>query len=158
LVKELDLTSHVVFAGFRTDIRQILAAADVFTMPSFEEPCAVAFLEAMAMKKPVIALRSGGTPKLIDHGKAGLLSDPHDINQLAKNIIALIENPALRHQMGDYGRQRVEQYFTPRRLAAEVEGVYERILGTAHEPYRSPQSARHNTGPNRGSSNVPPAT
>ena len=83
LTRELGLQEHVIFTGFRSDIVQILAAIDVFTMPTFEEPCAVAFLEAMAMRKPVVALRSGGTPQLVEHGVAGLLSPPEDIDALA---------------------------------------------------------------------------
>lgn len=130
LVSELDLNDQVTFTGFRRDISQILAASDIFTMPSFEEPCAVAFLEALAMKKPVVALDSGGTGELIENNKSGLLSTPQDIDLLASNILCLIKNPELRQEMGEYGRDRIEQYFTPRRMACDVEKIYREIIGT----------------------------
>ncbi len=128
LVKDLGLDQQVIFTGFRRDIPQLLAAADIFSMPTFEEPCAVAFLEAMAMAKPVIALGNGGTLQLVDQGQGGLLSTPGDIDQLAANILMLLRNPLLRKQMGDYGRKRVEQYFTPERMACDLESVYRQIL------------------------------
>ncbi len=125
---ELALEEQVVFTGFRSDIANILAASDIFTMPSFEEPFGVAYLEAMALKKPVIALDSGGVPQLVDHGKAGLLSPPYDIDQLASNILVLLRDPERRKLMGAYGRRRVEEYFNPVRMANEIEEVYRRVL------------------------------
>lgn len=128
LVHELGLTENVIFTGFRSDIQGILAACDIYAMPSFEEPCAVAFLEAMAMKKPVLALDSGGTSQLVEHGKAGLLSAPQDIEALAANMLGLIGDPGLRRNMGDRGRARVEQYLNPLRMAEETERIYRNLL------------------------------
>lgn len=133
LAQSLNLADRVIFTGFRKDIAQILSASDVFAMPSFEEPCAVAYLEAMAMRKPVVALESGGTPRLIDHGKAGLLSTPYDVEQLAANIITLLQNPESRVQMGTYARERVEEYFTPTRMADDVLQVYSKLLAIRDE-------------------------
>jgi glycosyltransferase involved in cell wall biosynthesis len=128
LAGELGLHDNVIFTGFRSDIAQILAASDVFAMPTFEEPCAVAFLEAMAMRKPTVALDSGGTPQLVDHGKAGFLSPPNDIDQLAANLVTMLSDRGLRERMGEYARARVLEYFTPKRLAREVEEVYRHVL------------------------------
>jgi glycosyltransferase involved in cell wall biosynthesis len=129
LAAELGLTEQVIFTGQRRDIAQILAACDIFALPSFEEPFGVAFLEAMAMKKPVVALDSGGVGQVVDHGKAGLLSPPKDIDKLAANLLKLINDPALRRQMGDYGRRRVEEYYNPQRMAGEIEQLYRKIIG-----------------------------
>lgn len=128
LTQELGLTEQIKFIGFRNDIPQIMAACDIYAMPSYEEPCAVVYLEAMAMQKPIIALNSGGTPQLIEHGKSGLLSEPQDIDQLSDNILTLIKNPELRVKLGMYGRQRVEEYFTPRRMADDVEKIYRSLV------------------------------
>jgi len=128
LANDLDLTGQVIFTGFRRDIHKILAASDIFTMPSFEEPFGMVYLEAMAMKRPVIALDSGGTPEVIENGKSGLLSLPQDIEQLATNIVRLINNPALRLEMGEYGRQRVGQYFTSHRMACDIERIYQQLV------------------------------
>jgi glycosyltransferase involved in cell wall biosynthesis len=129
LTAELGLEQNVIFTGFRSDIAALLSASDIFTMPTFEEPCAVAFLEAMAMRKPVVALDSGGTPQLVAHGESGLLSPPKDIDQLAANLLTMMRDPAMRERMGACGRDRVERLFNPKRLADEVENVYRKILG-----------------------------
>ncbi|HET9959350.1 MAG TPA: glycosyltransferase family 4 protein [Polyangiaceae bacterium] len=138
LSAELGLSDNVTFTGFRSDIANLLAGTDIYTMPTFEEPCAVAFLEAMAMAKPVIALESGGTPQLVEHGKSGLLSLPKDNEALAKNILSLLSDPERRLEMGRYARQRVEQYYNPQRMADEVEGVYRRMLHLPQPVARPP--------------------
>lgn len=128
LTYELGLTEQVIFSGTRGDVQHILAASDLFAMPAVDEGFGLAFLEAMAMKKPVIALDSGGAPEVVEHGKAGLLSEPGNILQLAENIQTLLENAELRLQMGEYGRKRAEEYFNAQRMANDVEQIYQDIL------------------------------
>jgi glycosyltransferase involved in cell wall biosynthesis len=100
----------------------------VFAMPSFEEPFGVVFLEAMAMAKPVIAVNNGGTPEVVANGETGLLSPAWDVTCLAENIIRLLRDADLRKSMGERGRQRVLEQFTPQRMAREVGEVYQRVL------------------------------
>lgn len=128
LVRDLDLTDAVIFTGFRSDIQRILSACDIYTMPSFEEPLGMAFLEAMAMRKPVIALASGGVPEVVEDSKSGLLSASGDVQALAANILALIADPYRRCRMGARGRLRVQQYHDPRQIANQTEHIYRRIL------------------------------
>jgi glycosyltransferase involved in cell wall biosynthesis len=125
---ELDIAENVVFTGQRSDIALLLAACDVFSLPSFEEPFGLVFAEAMAMKRPVVALTNGGTPEVVEHGKCGLLSPPGDIDALAANLLRLLDDPALRTQFGEYGRSRVEEQFTPQRMASDFAALYARML------------------------------
>lgn len=133
IIRELDLSKHVVFTGFRSDIQQILAASDIFTMPAIDEPFGLVFAEAMAMKKAIIALDQGGTPEVVEQSKSGLLSPPGDVERLAENILTLVNSPSLRKQMGEYGRKRVEKLFNPQRMANEVERIYRLVLGDSVE-------------------------
>jgi len=103
---KLGIGENVIFTGQRSDIAALMAACDVFSLPSFEEPFGLVFAEAMAMKRPVVALTNGGTPEVVEHGKCGLLSPPGDIDALAANLLRLLDNPALRTQFGEYGRSR----------------------------------------------------
>ena len=128
LATELELEEQIIFTGFRDDIPELMAACDIYTMPSFEEPFGMVFLEAMAMGKPVAALDNGGTREVVEHDHSGLLSPPQDIAALADNIITLIERPTLRQQMGESGRIRVAECFTPTRMAGEAESIYAQIL------------------------------
>lgn len=126
--RELGIGENVVFAGQRSDVASLLAACDVFSLPSFEEPFGLVFAEAMAMKRPVVALTNGGTPEVVEHGKCGLLSPPGDIDALAANLLRLLRDPKLRTQFGEYGRSRVEAHFTPQRLASDFAELYARML------------------------------
>src|SRR5262249_49454924 len=126
--RKLGVMENVVFAGQRSDIASLLAACDVFSLPSFEEPFGLVFAEAMAMKRPVVALTNGGTPEIVEHGKCGLLSPPGDIDVLAANLLRLLNDPALRTQFGEYGRSRVEQHFTPTRMASDFAEIYANML------------------------------
>ncbi|HET7543382.1 MAG TPA: glycosyltransferase family 4 protein [Polyangiaceae bacterium] len=128
LARARGVLEHVHFTGGRPDIPNVMAGSDVFTMASFEEPFGLVFLEAMAMRKPVIAINNGGTPEVVEHGRSGLLSPPWDIPALAANIVRLLEDRDLREQMGSYGRSRVLDYFNAQRMAQEAGAAYERIL------------------------------
>ncbi len=128
LTTELELSEHVIFTGGRSDIPRVMAACDVFTLPSFEEPFGLVFLEAMAMMKPVVAIDNGGTPEVVEHGRSGLLSAPWDIPELAANINRLVGDPALRASMGQRGRQRVLEYFNAQRMASDAARAYEAVL------------------------------
>jgi glycosyltransferase involved in cell wall biosynthesis len=128
LVRELGLEGVVLFIGHRPDMARLMAAADVYSMASFEEPFGLVFLEAMAMKRPVVALANGGTPEVVEHGEQGLLSEPGDIEGLAANLLALVRDPARRARMGDSGRRRVEACFTSARMARDTAEAFQRAL------------------------------
>jgi glycosyltransferase involved in cell wall biosynthesis len=108
---KLGIGENVIFTGQRSDIAALMAACDVFSL-----------------KRPVVALTNGGTPEVVEHGKCGLLSPPGDIDALAANLLRLLDDPALRTQFGEYGRSRVEQHFTPQRMASDFAALYARIL------------------------------
>jgi glycosyltransferase involved in cell wall biosynthesis len=126
--RELGVGENVVFTGERSDVPSLLAACDVFSLPSMWEPFGLVYAEAMAMKRPVVALTNGGTPEVVEHGKCGLLSPPGDIEALAANLLRLLRDPALRAQLGEHGRSRVEAHFTPQRMASDFATLYERLL------------------------------
>lgn len=143
LTRSLGLAEHVIFTGQRADVPRLLAAADVFALPSFEEPFGMVFLEAMALRKPVVALDNGGTREVVEHGRTGLLSAPGDQGGLAANLALLAREPALRARMGEAGRRRLEERFTAGRMATDMGRVYERLLR------RTPKDTRY------GDSHIP---
>ncbi len=129
LVSDLGLDESVQFTGFRTDVRDILAAADISTLPSVGDPAALAICEAMAMGKPVVAVEDGGSPELLEHGTSGLLGPADDAQQLAENLLALVEDPALARELGMNARRRALQHLDARRVADEIEAVYRLTAG-----------------------------
>jgi glycosyltransferase involved in cell wall biosynthesis len=124
LVEASGLEKQIIFAGHRPNVMEILASCDLFALPTFEEPFGMVFIEAMSMKKPVVALASGGAEEIIDNGKSGLLSQPNDIDAFAKNILTLMSNPKKRTRMGEYGRIRVESLFSVERMTLNFESLY----------------------------------
>jgi glycosyltransferase involved in cell wall biosynthesis len=127
--QKLGVGEFVSFAGKRQDIPRIMAAANVFCLPSREEPFGLVYLEAMAMKRPVVALDEGGVPEVVEHGRSGLLSKRLDNVALADNLVALLEDPALAARMGEHGRRRVVDYFNAQRMANDAADAYDKILG-----------------------------
>lgn len=127
LASELGVSEHVIFTGQRSDMPAVMAAGDIFALPSDGEPFGLVFAEALAMKRPVVALANGGTLEIVEHEKSGLLSPPRDVQALAANICRLLRDPALRARMGDYGRRVVEARFTAQRMAADAGRVYDAL-------------------------------
>jgi glycosyltransferase involved in cell wall biosynthesis len=127
-VDEHDLRDNVIFAGYRDDVPEIMAACDVFTLPSHEEPFGMVFLEAMSLERPVAALDNGGTPEVVVDGETGLLSAPGDADGLAANILRLIGDPDLRAQLGRAGRRRAVEVFTPAAMARATERLYRQLV------------------------------
>jgi len=127
LAAALGVADRVTLAGRRDDVPRLMAAADVYAMPSFAEPFGLVYLEAMAMELPVVALDNGGTPEVVEDDVTGLLSAPGDGAELTAHLRSLLDDPARRRAMGRQGRQRVVANFTIERMASDVAGVYRSV-------------------------------
>lgn len=124
----LGIGDRVIFTGPRRDVERILAACDVFAMPSHEEPFGMVYLEAMAMARPVVALRSGGVPEVVADGKTGLLAEDGDVPALAACLRKLLADPDLRSRCGAAGLERVRSEFTPQRMAGQMAAIYQELV------------------------------
>lgn len=102
LTKQLDIESLVRFTGWvNYKVRdELLAEADVFVLPSYNEGLPMALLEAMAWKIPVITTPVGGIPEVIEHDQTGLLVEPGDIKAISNSMLSLIEDESLRDKFG----------------------------------------------------------
>jgi len=124
LAEELGIASLVQWLGFRSDVPDILAATDIFALPSIDEPFGRAVVEAMAVQLPVIGTRSGGVPEIVVEGKTGLLVPPGDQRELAAALVRLARDAELRRSMGQAGRARATDLFDVNRTAQRVQEVY----------------------------------
>ena len=93
--RQLGLCEHIRFLGKQDAIEEVLAIADVFIMPSESESFGLAALEAMACQVPVVSTNIGGIPEVNIHGKTGFLSNVGDIDDMAKNTLAILSNEGL---------------------------------------------------------------
>jgi glycosyltransferase involved in cell wall biosynthesis len=128
LAEELGIAERVHFLGYRGDIPQLLAACDIFVLPSLYEGSSLAVLEAMAAKRPVVSSAIGGTDELIDNGADGLLVEPGDAAGLARALRRLLDDAGLRKAFAQRARERVERDFTPTAMTQRLEAIYEELL------------------------------
>jgi glycosyltransferase involved in cell wall biosynthesis len=128
LAAELGVAGRIHFLGYRGDIPQLLAACDVFALPSLYEGSSLAVLEAMAARRPVVSSAIGGTDELIDDGSDGLLVEPGDAEALAAALRRLLDDPGLRDSLAARARERVERDFTPAAMVRRAEAIYGELL------------------------------
>lgn len=131
MVRQMGLEPCVVFTGMRTDVPRLVAALDVFVMPSRWEGLPIALLEAMASAKPVICTRVGGIPDVVRDGDNGLLVDASDPAQLQQRIAQLLDSPDERTRLGLRARDTVIERFDVTRTAAAYNNLHRQALGLA---------------------------
>ena len=109
LAESLNLADRVEFLGWIDADRrnELLATADIFILPSYNEALPMALLEAMAWGLPVVTTPVGGIPEVVISAKNGLLVAPGDIQQLSLAMQSLIGNRDLRLQLGNAARASV---------------------------------------------------
>jgi len=101
-----DLRRRVHLLGERDDIPDLLAAADLFTLPSHREGMPRSIIEAMMTGLPVVATNIRGSREEVVHGETGLLVPVNDPAALAAALSGLAADPARRQVMGEAGRRR----------------------------------------------------
>ena len=130
LCSELELEKNIEFLGWRNDVHNILALADLVVIPSVvEEAFCYFLLEAMRTGKAVIASNIGAIPELVDSKqKSGLLFPPGDIKKLAECIMFLLNNPILRKKYGHFGMQKSIKYFNINSQILKLKHNYQNFL------------------------------
>ena len=121
------LRNRVYFTGVRRDIPEIMRIIDVFALSSRWEGLPVVLLEAMGMKRAVVATSVGGVPELITQGKTGLLVPPENPQALSSAIMSLLDNPDRAIELGMRAYERIKKYYSVQRTAYEYQRVYETL-------------------------------
>ena len=107
-VIEKNIERNVIFTGYRDDVLELLAQADIFVICSLSETLGVSAIEAMATGLPVIVTRVGGLPELVNDN--GILVDTNNISQLADAMLLLAKEDEKRKQMGEKSLKKVETF------------------------------------------------
>ncbi len=128
LAHKRKLHDHIIFTGFQPDAVSYINAMDIFVMPSEKEGLPRVVLEAMLMRKPVVASDVIGNSELVEHEKTGFLIQQGDTQKFADAIIVLIKNSELRKKMGDSAYKRVVDFFSIEKYINGVEAVFAEIL------------------------------
>ncbi len=128
LAAEMGLAGRVYFLGPRDDVPDLLAALDIFVLPSHSEGVSLALLEAMAAGLPVIATAVGGLPEVVTDGENGLLIPPQDPEALAQALARLLADPDLAKKLGESARRHVVANFSLERLGREINEIYGELV------------------------------
>ena len=124
---EMGLADKVLFTGFRDDVNNVLNALDIVTVPStWNEPCSAVVQQGMAVSKPVVGTRAGGTPEMVLDDETGFLVPPSDPDALADALARLAGDAFLRKRLGTAGKERVEELFSLRVMTDKIEALYQR--------------------------------
>ncbi len=119
------MLDYVHFAGFRSDIPDLLSASDVFCMASLTEGLPFALLEASALRVPLLVTEVGGMAELLTHKQTAYLVPPEQPQALAEGIGWLYNHPAERKNLGQRGFDLCQQRFSPEKMISQTLEVYQ---------------------------------
>jgi glycosyltransferase involved in cell wall biosynthesis len=123
-LRDEGLDSRVRLLGKRPDVPDLLAAADLFVLPSHFEGLPLSALEAMGASLPVVATRVSGTSEAVVDGVTGRLTAPDDAAALAAAIVSTLSDRALARRWGAAGHKRVATKFSAAGMAHGVDKIY----------------------------------
>jgi glycosyltransferase involved in cell wall biosynthesis len=124
----LGISERVRWLGHRADVSSLLAAADLFVLPSLNEGLPLATMEAMLASVPVVATDAGGTREVVHDGVTGLLVRPADPRALADAVGALLRDRAQASRLATAARQLVEREHSAGAMVAAVSRLYDEVL------------------------------
>ena len=125
--RALGLGNRIVFTGLRSDVPELLAAADVLVLASLWEGLPRVIPQAMAAGLPVVATAVAGNAEAVADGVTGVLVPPRDPAALASALSVLLADPARSRAMGAAARARVDE-FSVHRMVDDIEALYTRCL------------------------------
>jgi glycosyltransferase involved in cell wall biosynthesis len=120
----LGVETSARFLGTRDDVYHLLAAADVFVLPSVSEGMPMALLEALGMGVAVVASNLTGIADVVEDGRHGLLTPPGKPDSLAHAVTRLLEDDDLRANLSQSGKQLVRQEYTVDRMCERYESLF----------------------------------
>jgi glycosyltransferase involved in cell wall biosynthesis len=133
LLLEDNLQEVVSFLGHRDDIADLIAAMDIFVLPSYREGMPRSLMEASAMGRASVATNIRGSREVVDHQSTGLLVKARSSHALAEAILLLISNVGLRQRLGAAAREKAIADFDERRAYNSVVSAYDELLRVNRE-------------------------
>lgn len=124
-VDGLGCSACVRFLGFRTDVVDLMKAADVLVLPSVAEAFGLVLVEALYLGTPIVASRVGGIPEIVDDEIDGILVPPGDPEALGSAILRVVDAGAIEAAARASAREKVVSRFGFERMVREYERLYE---------------------------------
>lgn len=121
-------TDNVYFEGYTDMPEKIMAASDVFCLPSYREGFGMTIIEAASVGIPAIGTRIYGITDAIREGITGLLYEPGNTRELAERMQFMIEKPDMRIKMGEKSRERVIQCYSKDLVSSAFVNYYDKLF------------------------------
>ena len=128
LVDSLGIKDNFRFLGAMPNPYPVLAASDIFCLPSRTEGFSNALIEAMGSRLACVATRVGGNAEALTDGVNGFLVESEDADAMGNRLLRLLRDPNLRRGMGQAARQTVESHFSMSAMMARLTGIYQELL------------------------------
>jgi len=130
VAEESRVKNHVIFLGRKSnaEVLSYMKKADIFILPSWDEAFGIVYIEAMAMKLPIIGVKNEGISEIIKDGYNGFLVSAKSEKEISKVLSKLITDPKLRSKIGQAGYDTVKDVFTWRENAKFYEMLYNQAI------------------------------
>jgi len=132
-IHTLHLDHAFEFLGHVDDVRPVLNRSTVLALPSKNEPLGLVVLEAMALRRPVVAFDIGGPREIVTSEVDGILVPPGNLAGFAQAVVRMLTDKELARHIGEMGRQTVTSRFSSTLMAGHIEEVYRGICPGAGE-------------------------
>lgn len=126
----LGVSKHVLFMSYRSNIPEILAASDLFVLPTLVEALPTVLFEAMAAGVPIIVSEVGGVPEIIEHDVNGVLLPPAEPALLIEACLRLLLDKDLCNRLSAAAKATVANRFDVRRQAGNLLALYNQMVTT----------------------------
>ncbi|MFB3778134.1 MAG: glycosyltransferase family 4 protein [Bryobacteraceae bacterium] len=134
--RKTGVAGRIHFLGFRSDVPALLAAFDVFALPSLWEGLSISLIEALAAGKAIVATDIDGNREVVDHGKTALVVPPADVPALASALGLLLSDRPLAERLASSARRSAEVRFSVRRMVEQNLEVYDRVAAARRDGRR----------------------
>jgi glycosyltransferase involved in cell wall biosynthesis len=124
LAASLGIAERVHLLGYRSDVGELLTAADVFVIASYGEGLPIALIEAMALARPVVSTRVGEIANVLESGRSGRLLDPGDIDALSAAIESVVTSPDEAQRLARAGLQRYHARYSRAAMVQRYRQLY----------------------------------
>ncbi len=128
MIASYNLQDHIFLLGYQLNVGKLLDICDIFVHPAYAEGFGIVIPEAMFACKPIIVSNSGALPELIQHGKSGIIVDPHNAFDWAEAILKVIGDSSFAQNIANGAKVRAERNFSIFNFLTRYEKLYYSIL------------------------------
>lgn len=126
--EKLNILENIEFLGWRQDVLEIIAAADIIVHPSLEDALSQSLIESLMLERPIIATDISGAGDTLDEGKYGILVPPADAESFKNALIKTVSNLQIAQEKAKRGKLYLLEYMNAKKTAEKHLEIYQKVL------------------------------